>query len=104
MDPGEQSPAFPRTARAAAPERAESPQRRETAMQTWLDWYVSGSSLSYRRACERFPGIMPGTDLETHRRAMTDDAFAFRCLLPEEVEQLMQAPSPRGVDFSPYLP
>jgi hypothetical protein len=47
-------------------------------MQTWLDWYVSGSSISYRRACERFPGVVPGTDLETHRRAMTDDAFAFR--------------------------
>lgn len=62
-------------------------------MQTWLDWYVSGSSLSYRRACERLPEMVAGVDPETHQRAMTDDAFAFRMSVESSALVLAKAVS-----------
>ncbi|TIN28598.1 MAG: hypothetical protein E5Y31_11285 [Mesorhizobium sp.] len=50
-------------------------------MQTWLDWYVSGSSASLRRMCEHFPKALDTLDAETRRRALSDDNFAFRLML-----------------------
>jgi hypothetical protein len=47
-------------------------------MRLWLDQYVKGSSVSYRALLARFPEALAGIEPEALRRALTDDAFAFR--------------------------
>lgn len=69
-------------------------------MQTWLDWDVSGSSFSYRRAYERLPGMMAGVNPETYCNAMTDDAFALR--ISVETSALVLANAADGA-FTPPL-
>ncbi|MER8571366.1 hypothetical protein NKG99_07150 [Mesorhizobium sp. M1409] len=62
-------------------------------MQTWLDWYVSGASASLRRMCEHFPKSLDTLDAETRRRALSDDAFAFRLMVQESRQAPSQAAS-----------
>ncbi|TPK91518.1 hypothetical protein [Mesorhizobium sp. B2-4-17] len=62
-------------------------------MQTWLDWYVSGSSKTLRRMCEQFPGTIETLDAKLHQRALTDDAFAFRLIVERSRYALSAAAS-----------